>query len=58
MAASLPPLHPSKQPAVQVRIIEYRICSTVAERLAQFPCSHKSDPADPCQVHRLGAFRQ
>jgi hypothetical protein len=46
-------LHPPKQPAVQVRIIEYRICSTVADRLAHFPCSRNSDRADPSQVHRL-----
>ena len=53
MAASLPTLHPSQGPAVQVRVIEYRIESTLAEQLAQFPCSHTSDPADPGQVHRL-----
>jgi Insertion element 4 transposase N-terminal/Transposase DDE domain len=46
-------LHPPKQPAVQVRIIEDRIDSTVADRLAHFPCSHTSDPADPGQVHRF-----
>jgi hypothetical protein len=46
-------LHPPKLPPVRVRIIEYRIEPLLAERLAQLPRSHNSDPADPTQVHRL-----
>jgi hypothetical protein len=46
-------LHPLGLPPVQVRIIEYRIEPLTAERLAEFPCSHTSTPADPNQVHRL-----
>jgi hypothetical protein len=46
-------LHPLGLPAVQVRIIEYRIESSTAERLAQFPSSQTSNRATPGQVHRL-----
>ncbi len=46
-------LHPLGLPAVQVRVIEYRIEPHTAERLAQFPSSQTSNRADPTQVHRL-----
>jgi hypothetical protein len=46
-------LHPAGLPAVQVRIIEYRIEPSTAERLAQFPSSQTSNRAAPGQVHRL-----
>src|SRR5260370_8844440 len=53
MAASLLTLHPLGLPAVQVRIIEYRIEPSTAERLAEFPASQTSNPPDPHQLHRL-----
>ncbi len=40
-------------PAVQVRVIEYRIEPCTAERLAQFPSSQTANRSDPRQVHRL-----
>ena len=46
-------LHPLGLPAVQVRVIEYRIEPHTAERLAEFPSSQTSNRADPTQVHRL-----
>jgi hypothetical protein len=46
-------LHPLGLPAVQVRVIEYRIEPRTAERLAQFPSSQTCNRADPTQVHRL-----
>jgi len=46
-------LHPLGLPAVQVRVIEYRIEPHTAERLAQFPSSHTTNHADPLQLHRL-----
>jgi hypothetical protein len=46
-------VHPPGLPPLQVRIIEDRIEPLTAERLAPFPCSHNSTPADPSQVHRL-----
>src|SRR5216684_733423 len=46
-------LHPLGLPAVQVRIIEYRIEPHTAERLAEFPASQTSNPPDPHQLHRL-----
>ena len=46
-------LHPLGLPAVQVRVIEYRIEPDTAERLAQFPSSQTANRADPRQVHRL-----
>jgi DDE family transposase len=46
-------LHPVGLPAVQVRVIEYRIEPRTAERLAQFPSSQTCNRADPTQVHRL-----
>src|SRR5229473_5710776 len=46
-------LHPLGLPAVQVRIIEYRIEPRTAECLAQFPSSQTSNRAAPGQVHRL-----
>ena len=53
MAASLLTLHSQGLAPVQVRLIEYRIEPLTAERLAQLPCSHNSNPADPTQIHRL-----
>jgi hypothetical protein len=46
-------LHPLGLPAVQVRVIEYRIEPRTAERLAEFPSSQTVNRADPSQVHRL-----
>jgi hypothetical protein len=46
-------LHPVGLPAVQVRVIEYRIEPHTAERLAEFPSSQTSNHADPRQLHRL-----
>src|SRR6266852_7776492 len=46
-------LHPLGLPAVQVRVIEYRIEPHTAERRAQFPSSHTTNHADPRQLHRL-----
>jgi hypothetical protein len=46
-------LHPVGLPAVQVRVIEYRIEPHTAERLAQFPASQTTNRPDPRQVHRL-----
>jgi transposase IS4-like protein/DDE family transposase len=46
-------LHPLGLPAVQVRVIEYRIEPHTAERLAQFPASQTANRADPSQLHRL-----
>ncbi len=46
-------LHPAGLPAVQVRVIEYRIEPHTAERLAQFPSSQTSHRIDPRQLHRL-----
>jgi hypothetical protein len=46
-------LHPVGLPAVQVRVIEYRIEPHTAERLAEFPASQTSNPRDPRQLHRL-----
>jgi len=46
-------LHPLGLPAVQVRVIEYRIEPRTAERLAEFPSSQTVNRADPRQVHRL-----
>ncbi len=46
-------LHPLGLPAVQVRIIEYRIEPSTAQRLAEFPSSQTSNHADPNQLHRL-----
>ncbi len=46
-------LHPVGLPAVQVRIIEYRIEPHTAERLAEFPSSQTSNHPDPRQLHRL-----
>jgi hypothetical protein len=46
-------LHPLGLPAVQVRIIEYRIEPHTAQRLAEFPSSQTSNHADPNQLHRL-----
>jgi hypothetical protein len=46
-------LHPVGLPAVQVRIIEYRLEPHTAERLAEFPSSQTSNHADPRQLHRL-----
>src|SRR5712692_8731710 len=53
MAASLLTLHPVGLPAVQVRVIEYRLEPHTAERLAEFPASQTSNPPDPHQLHRL-----
>ncbi len=53
MAARLFTLHPVGLPAVQVRVIEYRIEPSTAERLAEFPASQTSNHPDPHQVHRL-----
>jgi hypothetical protein len=46
-------LHPLGLPAVQVRVIEYRIEPHTAERLAEFPSSQTSNHPDPRQLHRL-----
>jgi len=46
-------LHPVGLPDVQVRVIEYRIEPTTAERLAEFPSSQTANRSDPRQVHRL-----
>jgi len=46
-------LHPAGLPAVQVRILEYRIEPQTAERLADFPASRTSNQAQPQQLHRL-----
>jgi Insertion element 4 transposase N-terminal/Transposase DDE domain len=46
-------LHPLGLPAVQVRVIEYRIEPHTAERLAEFPSSQTSNHADPHHLHRL-----
>lgn len=46
-------LHPGGLPAVQGRVIEYRIEPRTAERLAQLPSSQTSNHADPGQLHRL-----
>ena len=46
-------LHPLGLPAVQVRVIEYRIETHTAERLAAFPASQTSNHPDPRQLHRL-----
>jgi hypothetical protein len=46
-------LHPAGLPAVQVRVIEYRIEPHTAERLAEFPSSQTSNHPDPRQLHRL-----
>jgi hypothetical protein len=46
-------LHPVGLPAVQVRIIEYRLEPHTAERLAEFPSSQTSNHADPRQLHRF-----
>jgi hypothetical protein len=46
-------LHPAGLPAVQVRVIEYRIEPHTAERLAEFPSSQTSTHSDPRQLHRL-----
>jgi Insertion element 4 transposase N-terminal/Transposase DDE domain len=46
-------LHPAGLPAVQVRVIEYRLEPHTAERLAEFPASQTSNHADPRQLHRL-----
>jgi hypothetical protein len=46
-------LHPVGLPAVQVRVIEYRIEAHTAERLAAFPSSQTSNHSDPRQLHRL-----
>jgi hypothetical protein len=46
-------LHPLGLPAVQVRVIEYRIEPHTAERLAQFPSSQTSNHTDPGQLHRV-----
>jgi len=46
-------LHPAGLPAVQVRVIEYRIEPHAAERLAEFPSSQTSNHSDPRQLHRL-----
>ncbi len=46
-------LHPLGLPAVQVRVIEYRIEPRTAECLAQFPASQTANRADPRQLHRL-----
>src|SRR5258708_12850749 len=53
MAASLLTLHPLGLPAVQVRVIEYRLEPHTAERLAEFPASQPSNHPDPRQLHRL-----
>src|SRR5260370_32400323 len=53
MAASLLTLHPVGLPAVQVRVIEYRLEPHTAERLAEFPASQTSNPPDPHPLHRL-----
>lgn len=45
-------LHPLGLPAVQVRVMEYRIEPFTAERLAEFPTSQTSNPRDPGQLHR------
>jgi hypothetical protein len=46
-------LHPVGLPDVQVRVIEYRIEPSTAERLAEFPSSQTANRADPSQLHRL-----
>jgi hypothetical protein len=46
-------LHPAGLPAVQVRVIEYRLEPHTAERLAEFPASQTSNHPDPRQLHRL-----
>lgn len=46
-------LHPAGLPDVQVRVIEYRIEPSTAERLAEFPSSQTANRADPRQLHRL-----
>ena len=46
-------LHPLGLPAVQVRVIEYRLEPHTAERLAEFPASQTSNHSDPRQLHRL-----
>src|SRR3954453_13179622 len=46
-------LHPPNLPAVQVRVIKYRIEPHTAERLAEFPSSQTSNHPDPRQLHSL-----
>src|SRR5260370_13573163 len=46
-------LHPVGLPAVQVRVIEYRLEPHIAERLAELPASQTSNPPAPRQLHRL-----
>jgi len=46
-------LHPVGLPDVQVRVIEYHIEPSTAERLAAFPSSQTANRADPRQLHRL-----
>jgi hypothetical protein len=46
-------LHPVGRPAVQVRVIAYRIEAHTAERRAEFPSSQTSNHADPHHLHRL-----
>src|SRR5260370_7069041 len=46
-------LHPLGLPAVQVRVIEYRLEPHTAERLAEFPASQTSNHPDPRQLHPL-----
>ncbi len=46
-------LHPAGLPAVQVRVIAYRIEPHTAALLAQFPSSQTSKHANPTQLHRL-----
>ncbi len=48
-------LHPLGLPAVQVRIIEYRIEPHTAQRLAEFPSSQTSNHADPNCKSRLSS---
>lgn len=46
-------LHPAKQPAFQVRVIEYRLHPHLTQELGQFPTSRNAREADPTQLHRL-----
>src|SRR5260370_7579860 len=46
-------LHPLGLPAVQVRVIEYRLEPHTADRLAEFPSSHTTNHPDPPHFHPL-----
>ncbi len=46
-------VRPKGQPALTLRVIEYRLHPLLAEDLATLPTSRNSDPAKPGAVHRL-----